>query len=130
MIHRLRTVLTLLLLAALPLQGYAAAGMLYCGESANSVAVAEHRLEYAMFHDKPAHHVHAAAADAELIDPDRHEYGQCSVCSSCCNAAALPAHGVSSKAFALQLAPLLESQHTAPRRIPARLERPPRFLLV
>jgi hypothetical protein len=49
MIHRLRTVLTLLLLAALPLQGYAAAGMLYCGESANSVAVAEHRLESPCF---------------------------------------------------------------------------------
>jgi hypothetical protein len=78
---RLRLLFAWLLLAALPLQGFAAATMLFCGTGAS-----------ASHHDHSMHaHTHAAtgerAADAgsEPVDAAH----SCGVCASCCHSVAI-----------------------------------------
>lgn len=84
----LRTLLIWLLALALPAQGVMAATMVLCGpnhhERASAVAAA-HRLPDA------AAHAEATAVD-EAATPDRFaqsDLHKCSVCASCCSAAAI-----------------------------------------
>lgn len=100
---RLRLLLVWLLMAAIPMQGFAAASMLFCGvggERTQVQAVAE-------THAHPeSRHVHAAAQH----DHSSHDYGmsdshgssatdakngahdaghKCSICAACCNSVAI-----------------------------------------
>jgi hypothetical protein len=137
MLRLSRQLLTWLLLAAVPLQGYAAGAMLFCGAAhgrAEAAAVdhaahghGAHAPDTAAHHSGPAtvdHQQPAPAADlASLL------HGTCSVCASCCSGAALPA-AIFVSAFATErAAPALPGERPAPDRAPARLERPPRIAL-
>ena len=133
---RLRLLLTVLLLVALPLQGYAAGAMLFCG--AASAGAQPTFINHAGHgHDD---HVHAAAThDREAlsfadetapVDLAGLTHGSCSVCASCCSVAALPAATLMSAFGAEPAALTITSEQPAPEHAPARLERPPRTTLV
>lgn len=135
MIRSLRFVLTWLLLAAVPLQGYAAGGMLFCGAlgaGAPVAAGAEHH------HDPAASaldgtHRHEATAgasdDGASWDLSSVMHGKCSVCSSCCSVAALLSAPMASAVFEPRTAPFIECECADTGHGSARLERPPRFNL-
>ena len=92
----LRTVLVWLLVLALPAQGAIAATMVFCGpdhhDRAAAVATAAH--------EDGAAHAHHAASDKHAEEPTSNEAAapdetaqpgmqKCSVCASCCSAAAI-----------------------------------------
>lgn len=103
----LRVLLAWILLVALPLQGYAAAAMLYCGTGGSHAAMAVEHGEHAPDHEaastarshthdqhaQVAHHGHPGddtgradrAAGGTLPDLDH----QCSVCAACSHSVAL-----------------------------------------
>jgi hypothetical protein len=133
----LRTLLTWLLLAAVPLQGYAAGTMLFCGAAhgpGQPVAVdhAAHR-HAASAADVAAHHEEPASigddSAAPTFDLAQAVHGACSVCASCCSGAALPVATFSSLFAVERAVPALPSEQQAPERAPVRLERPPRIAL-
>lgn len=102
---RFRLFLAWLLLAALPLQGWAAATMLYCGpakdaaihEMARSAQATGHHDTHAAHHDvqaaqTPHHHADAAGADASGDGPQIGSHATphtCGVCAACCHGVAL-----------------------------------------
>lgn len=125
----LRAVIASLLLVALPLQGYAAGSMLFCGAGAATSGVVEHSHDPAASHDGHAAHQHDAAAAVDDGDTSNlHDvmHGKCSVCSSCCSAAALPSTPIAATSATPRAAPLPDLEHANPGHGPARLERPPR----
>ena len=90
-----------LLVAALPLQGWAAATMIHCGPGHRHIAGAA-----LQGHDHSHHHGAAlvdhdvAASDVDGVDhnflsdphrPQKLEMGKCSACAACCTTAVLPA---------------------------------------
>jgi hypothetical protein len=85
MTARLRVLLAWLMLAAIPLQGFAAASMLFC-------TAATHDVQASATLGDPAHasHVHAGAAGAKAqvtsISDGAHP---CSLCASCCHSVAI-----------------------------------------
>lgn len=87
---RLRLLFAWLVLAAIPLQGFAAASMLFCGMAPGHHAQAQAQ---ATVHHDHAAHSHAQvvktgkAADAKSKVPDSSH--QCGVCASCCHSAAI-----------------------------------------
>ena len=93
---RIRLILAWLLLAALPLQGWAAATMLFCGPAPRAAVVAKaHSPEAAANHhqmhgphDVPAAHAqhHDAADGAQPVADGSHT---CGVCAACCHGVAL-----------------------------------------
>lgn len=142
-----RTLLTWLLVLAVPVQGAAAASMAFCGPNhhgAGQAAHVEQLAAEALVHDNQAdadgdfHPARAAheqdstakaktAPGAKLAHADKHK---CSACASCCAVAALP-----STVEAFQPDLLSDSFHPlVPRgvtlHLPGGLERPPRFVLV
>ena len=97
MVRRVRTFLIWLLALALPAQGVMAATMVFCGpnhhDRAASVAAAAH--------EDGAAHSHHASSDKQAEVPTSNEAAapdkaaqagmqKCSVCASCCSAAAIP----------------------------------------
>ncbi|MDF2466674.1 MAG: hypothetical protein K0Q43_4909 [Ramlibacter sp.] len=100
---RLRLFLVWLVMAALPLQGWAAATMLYCGPAQKSAAHAKaHAQQAASHHDDmqaahhdvqsahAQHHVDAAdAAASEGAQPVADSPHTCGVCATCCHGVAL-----------------------------------------
>lgn len=132
----LRAALTWLLLVAVPLQGYAAGAMLFCGTAHGWVASAivndADHVQAGHAHDVSAHH--DAVGDANehsspVLTLGDLAHGACSVCASCCSGAALPAAMITTAFAQQQAAPFLAGEHAAPDRAPARLERPPRISL-
>lgn len=94
---RLRMFLAWILLAALPLQGYAAAAMLYCGPAAAAVMAAESHAA--------GHGAHSHAAHESNDSNDSHDEAApldavhaCSVCAACGHSVALAgtAHRIAS----------------------------------
>lgn len=135
MTRTLRSVLTWLLLVAVPLQGYAAAGMLFCGalgERAPVAAGVEHHHDRATpALDGTHHHAVTAGAGDEGAAWDLHNvmHGKCSACSSCCSVAALPSAPMASAVFEPRATPFIEYERADTGHGSARLERPPRFNL-
>lgn len=129
---RFRLLFAWLLLTALPLQGFAAASMLFCGIGTLYGAHVQtvHQTMAAASHDHSVHrHGHAVpledpspASTAQLPESPP----QCGVCASCCNGIALtdmpePVAGAAlPQAGAGQLFVLI---HPRPSTVP---ERPPR----
>nr|WP_314624982.1 hypothetical protein [uncultured Noviherbaspirillum sp.] len=123
--HRfVNTFLLWLLLAALPLQGFAAAMQLSCGTTKQHAALS---------HDQHDHHQDAGALVAtqetgtDHASMSGHATSSCSACSACCvGAIALPASAAIAPVYsasvpAFPLAPALPADF-----IPGGLERPPK----
>lgn len=129
---RIRLLLAWLVLAAIPLQGFAAASMLFCGMGA-----AHHQAQVQVERQPTASHDHAQhghgdavkeqaaqPADGQAQLPDASH--KCGVCGSCCSSAAL-----TGTPPALALAPPLQAEaaepfvliHARPAVVP---DRPPR----
>lgn len=118
----LRLLLAWLLLAALPLQGVAAATMALCGTAGAAAEPALH--EHA--HHGATHGHQAAASQQAADDSPAAAHHACSICATCCNAAALPAAVPASPVVAVghpfapgPAGPLVEQPSTV-------IERPPR----
>jgi hypothetical protein len=115
-----RLLLACLLIAALPLQGIAAASMAFCatGAPSSGAAAAPHG------HDHAATHEHAAAQQAGAALPDTAH--ACSVCMACCHAVGLVAtaeFNVPSPEPQGPIAAVVPLLHERPASV---LERPPR----
>jgi hypothetical protein len=98
---RFRLLLAWLVMAAVPLQSWAAASMLLCTTSINQVtaltSVAQHEhastVSLSAQHDHSGHHHAPGVADQKAVGdgstslPDASH--QCGVCASCCHSAAI-----------------------------------------
>jgi hypothetical protein len=135
MTRALRSVLMWLLLVAVPLQGYAAGGMLFCGavgERAPVAAGAEQHHDLAIAPLDGTHQHEAAAGTSDLVAAwDLHGvmHGKCSACASCCSVAALPSAPMASAVVEPRATPFIEYERADTGRGSARLERPPRLNL-
>lgn len=126
-----------LLAVALPIQGYAAQTMLLCGPANHHSSVMnEHTAqghEHAgMAHDDAAAHadaeMSAGAADAHKTPSDKAGHaGKCSVCSSCCNAAAITTSLVSFAVAPPDLPEVPTVKIAHDRVVVGGLDRPPRL---
>lgn len=123
MMSRLRILIAWLVMAAVPLQGLAAATMAFCGGEHHrqpaQVSAAEagaHR------HADGTTHEHTAAAAKALPDTNH----KCGVCASCCNGVAI-AQSIYSAAFVplpqAELAEPFVLIHAPPSQLP---DKPPR----
>lgn len=98
---RFRLILAWLMMAALPLQGWAAASMLYCGPAQRAAVHAAAAAHEASHHDMHAAHHDVKAghhAQQHHADPGAPEGAQpaadasshtCGVCAACCHGVAL-----------------------------------------
>jgi hypothetical protein len=135
MIRALRSALMWLLLVAVPLQGYAAAGMLFCGavgERAPVAAGVEHHHDLATSPPDGTHQHQAAAVasdDGTAWDLHGVMHGKCSACASCCSVAALPSAPMASAVVEPRATPFIDYERADTGRGSARLERPPRLNL-
>lgn len=85
-----RLVIAWLVMAALPLQGMAAASMLFCGEAGHAAVAHEAGHDHASHHHDGDEHVvadtaHHDEAQATTVADDH----ACPVCAACCNLVAL-----------------------------------------
>lgn len=132
-----RIALAWLLAVALPIQGYAAQTMLLCGPANHQSSVtddhAAHGHDHAsMVHGDASDHAHAAAsstaADADKSPSAKAGHaGKCSVCSSCCNAAAITTSVVSFAVAPLDLPEVPTVKVAHDRVMVGGLDRPPRL---
>ena len=133
---RIRVLLLWLVVLALPLQGFAAASMLFCGPASNGLVLAQ-----AVQSPQPHHHAEGAVMQAQHMQDlagaalPSHEAGashafaalhKCSVCAACCNLA-----WMAEPPPALATRPLPRTDFAEPlvliQAVPARLpEKPPR----
>jgi len=130
----LRLVIAWLLMATLPLQGFAAASMLFCGQAAQSATARAAGHEAAAHapgaHDSmgagPSRHVHDDGGATSDETQDAKGGHACPICASCCNLVALP--GTPVLTFA-EAAPAAHPQD-APVRVTSRHapapDKPPR----
>ena len=89
----LRVLFAWLLMAALPMQGFAAASMLFCGMGVKH----QHTIQASEPHDHVAmqgyargvEHGHAQASDPTPPVTSTDTGHKCSICAACCNVAAL-----------------------------------------
>lgn len=136
-----RLVIAWLVMAALPLQGFAAASMLFCEQATHSTAGAQ------VPHDHPAHE-HAAGAQAahdrashahdvagKLIQQDdgaQADHAQakgghaCPICASCCNLVALFETPILTSGDASPMAPPLQGPSRVVTRDAPAPDKPPR----
>jgi len=131
MLRSIKTLLLWLLLAAIPMQGIAAATMLSCGaiEQRNPAAagphVHVHGSEVLVAHDHAGHH------DGQHFHGKHDASTSCSACSACCIAAAPFPSGLDWTAVhnSSEAVNILPSPFTT-GFIPPGLERPPRALSI
>jgi hypothetical protein len=93
---RLRILFAWLLMAAIPLQGFAAASMLFCGKGAQQQGYAATQVAADSTHHDHAMHGHAGgghhqakSADTAPAEAPAATSHKCSVCSACCNSMAI-----------------------------------------
>ena len=130
----LRRLLAWMIIALLPVQGYAAASMISCGPMHAEMAAAGGHSSGAASHDHDAHH-HGGADSPRVGDGDEPSFGtlgkfKCSACASCCTAPAVPSSSGLSFAISEVHAELIPF-HPASEDwfVPDGLERPPRPFL-
>jgi hypothetical protein len=90
MTNRLRLLLAWLVMAAVPLQGFAAASMLFCAAATHDVKVQSRQASVSAHHDH-AGHSHAASSGtttqwSDVLNEASHE---CGLCASCCHSVAI-----------------------------------------
>src|SRR3954464_14015629 len=118
----------LLVLLAVPFQGFAAAAMLPCGphHHAQHLPDAAQRDHTAM----PQHHAHAAAAPDAPAKQGHHTSAKCGSCAACCIGAAIaPTTGLALAADARQSVAIPFDAARLPSVHPTLPERPPRSSL-
>lgn len=125
-----RIALAWLLAVALPIQGYAATTMLLCGPAHHqSPAAQDHGMhdhgDAAMGHNGTGARGEAAGS-SHAPGGDKAQTGKCSVCSSCCNAAAIAASVVAPAVVSPDLPEVATVLIAEERVILGGLERPPR----
>lgn len=127
--HRfVKTFLLWLLLAALPLQGLAAAMQSSCGptkhhDAPSAIVSAQSQSDH--HHDVHADHVDHAPA--EHPDPGKHASASCSACSSCCvGAIALPAGSMAAPVYRAAVPVAIAFPLLLADFIPGGPERPPK----
>lgn len=125
MLYRIRVALMWVLLAALPLQGFAAASMLGCGPNHHRASVTA-PTEAAAPGSDAVHH-HTASGDHDHADKAG---SKCSVCAACCVGAALPAAALVFAAAAPPEVPTTLLWMGAVGFLTDGPDRPPRSLLV
>ncbi len=135
---RFRYLLLCLMMLALPLQGFAAASMLFCGSGADHDVKVE-QMEVASGHHQMAgsmdaqhdHSKHNKMTQAGTQSPDDHKQlpgasHKCSVCAACCSVMAISELPRTVKFQSLPKADLAEPFvliHAVPSRLP---DKPPR----
>jgi hypothetical protein len=134
----LKTLMLWLLLAALPLQGIAAAMQTTCGpmehgglaEATMSVHLHEHGGDALDAGDTVATDTGAAVKSAMSHDTspdDSHDHATCSACASCCvGAVAAPPAAVVTPAYGSSLPSAVAPVPLVTGFVPAGLERPPK----
>ena len=138
----MRSICRLLLISmvavALPVQGFAAAGMLHCVSPAMPTLAQSHALAQshsdAHFEEDSAaggdsHHAHHAGHGDAAASPElqpSHDGHKCSACAACCAGAALPASAIRLALPEPSVEPALPPAKTAVSFIASGLERPPR----
>jgi len=147
MIKLFRFLMIALLALAIPVQGVAAAAMLYCGPDHPAGGVAGHATGHAAGHD--VGHVHVDAQDghsqaghdhaqpavlaADLASvpdaPDQPVPAKCSVCAACCSAAAIAASTLLFSPPGMEPLPVLMSSSLSYSFITDGPLRPPRSFL-
>lgn len=132
-----RMALAWLLVAALPIQGYAAQTMLLCGPANHQSSVigslAGHGHDHARMADATTGGHAMAGMDVTAHDDDKaapakaKHTGKCSVCSTCCNVVAITTQFMSFAVVAPDLpeVPTVKAAHD--RIMVGGLERPPRL---
>ena len=127
----LRRLLTWVIIALLPVQGYAAASMISCGPMHAEMAAAAGHANGAG-HDHGSHHHQGAGVPAHEDEPSFSTLGEfkCSACASCCTAPAVPSSPGLTFAVPQVHAELIPF-HPASEDwfVPDGLERPPRLFL-
>jgi hypothetical protein len=88
---RLWVLLTWLVMAALPLQGFAAASMLFCAAATHEARVEAAQAVASGHHDHAGHRHSADPAAQQAQGPDtlQDTTHQCSLCASCCHSVAI-----------------------------------------
>ena len=135
-----RFIVVLVLAAALPLQGIAAATLQLCApppEAAVPVVTAHHVTVAAHSSPHATHHQHHGASETVRLPSSDPEHphaapvaeSKCSVCAACCAGAALPASSIEFGDAAPEDALLPSFQSPTPAFLTAGLERPPRPFL-
>jgi cytochrome c553 len=127
-LSRVRHLLAWLVLAALPMQGFAAASMLFCGMPAQPAAQ--------VHAPAPDHHDHAAHGHGHDVKADPSDGRQqaqgddqahaCGVCAACCHSAAI---APTPQVLALASLPLAQAAEPFVRihpRPPTVADKPPR----
>lgn len=136
----LRTLLLWLLIAALPIQGMAAAIQATCASEHQGNAIMMMAPDH--HHDMAAHghdhddHQHVAQADDtsdasghSSNEPDAHKHSTCSACASCCvGAVAPPSAAVQTPDYDNSDSIFMSLAALAAGFIPSSLERPPKRL--
>lgn len=131
-----------LMMLAIPVQGFAAASMLYCGMGAEHQAMqteampkSHHMAELAVHMDQSAGHIHVEVAQEVDHQNDQAQdmsgklpdsTHKCGVCAACCNLIGLaeaPELRLSALSPPAQYDEPLAQSYAAPSRL---LERPPR----
>jgi hypothetical protein len=124
-----KTFLFWLLLATLPLQGFAAAMQLSCGPVTHPVSApaAVAPMTHEHHHDAGAHPTTKAEAEPDQSDMSKHGGSSCSACLACCVAAvAIPSGGVIPPACSASAPAAAASHPLCADFIPGGLERPPK----
>lgn len=138
---RLRILFAWLALLALPLQGFAAASMLFCGGHGEAGGpAAAHVATMQHVHAQPTapegghfhHHQHASADEAGASHAATHDLGKadsghrCAVCASCCNFAAVASAAAVMEPAATPQADLPPAVLRVPTRATLVPDKPPR----
>jgi hypothetical protein len=128
MLARWRLFLTWMLMAALPLQGFAAGTMLLCGPATHEVAVVAAHQDAG--HDHATHgHPSAdgakqgSASNQDAADDAQH---QCNLCASCCHSVGITELSSVSRTAAPPAADLLDPIVPVASHLSRLPERPPR----
>lgn len=127
----LRLVLTWMLAAALPLQGYAVHAMAACGPAHHRPALdtSSHHHDGAVGeHHATAVDQTAASEDVAAPDAQSAKASKCSLCASCCSAAAITAASFSFDPVPVMPVTVATVPVAHDRVLPGGLERPPKLL--
>lgn len=130
-----RFVLTCLLGIAIPVQGFAAYSMAWCGPAHHSAALSQAQEAHhhqAVVSGHESHHAQVMSSTDSSQEPSQASTGKankCSACASCCSATALPSLPVVLTSLVLKddFAPLEPSGIAV--YLSEGLERPPRIVL-
>jgi len=120
-----------LLAVALPIQGYAAQTMLLCGPANHQSSLMDDHAAQVHDHAAMAHvssDMSTTAADTDKTSPAKTEHaGKCSVCSSCCSAAAITTTALTFAVVPPDLPEVATVKLAHDRVMVGRLDRPPRL---